>query len=199
MSGATALEGFGCRAMLEVMNKRFIRRRLLARRAVRRLARKQDGSAAIEYAVVAPVFFALLFLIFETGLMFWASQTLETAVADAGRLIMTGQAHQKGLNQTSFKDAVCERLKGGLLDVQTKPTFEQFTTTPPYDAQGTFQPGQVGYQPGGPSDIVLVRAYYQWPLIIPRPSHDVTFGSSQLLSAAAAFRNEPFNPPVPAN
>jgi Flp pilus assembly protein TadG len=192
--------------MLEVMKERFIRRRLLARRAVRRLARKQDGSAAIEFAAIAPIFFCLLFLIFETGLMFWASQTLETAVADTGRLIMTGQAHQQGLNQTSFKDAVCERLKGGLLDcanvqidVQTKPTFEQFNTTPPYDAQGQFQPGQVGYQAGGPNDIVLVRAFYQWPLVIPRPNHDVTFASTQLLTAAAAFRNEPFNPPVPGN
>lgn len=192
--------------MLEVMKKRFIRRRLLAGDAVHRLARKQDGSAAVEFAAIAPVFFCLLFLIFETGLMFWASQTLETAVADAGRLIMTGQAHQQGLSQQSFKDAVCERLKGGLLDcanvqidVQTKPTFEQFNTTPPYNAEGQFQPGQVGYQPGGPSDIVLVRAYYQWPLVIPRPSHDVTFASRQLLTAAAAFRNEPFNPPVPAN
>jgi Flp pilus assembly protein TadG len=192
--------------MLEVMKKRFIRPRLLAPRAVRRLVRKQDGSAAIEFAMIAPVFFCLLFLIFETALMFWATQTLETAVADAGRLIMTGQAHQQGLNQGSFKEAVCDRLKGGLLDcanvqidVQTKQTFEEFNTTIPYDADDQFKPDQVGYQAGGPNDIVLVRVFYQWPLIIPRPASHLTFNNRQLLTAAAAFRNEPFNPPAPAN
>lgn len=194
--------------MLEVVKRGLLRRRLPARRVVRRLARKQDGSAAVEFALVAPAFLGMLFAIMETGLMFWAGQTLETAVADAGRLIMTGQAQQQGFNQETFKEAVCARLANGLfdcsnvhLDVQTKPTFEQFNRDIPYDAEGAFQPGQVGYQPGGPDSIVLVRAFYQWPITMPRFYPAPSIASKQLLVATAVFRNEPFNPaaPPPAN
>lgn len=189
--------------MLEFMKQRLAGRRLLACRAVRRLVRKEDGAAAIEFAAVGAPFFFLLFAIIETGLMLWGSQTLETAVADAGRMIMTGQAQTKGFDQTQFKQDVCARLAGGLLncnnvylDVQTKPTFAQFNRTVPFDAEGNFQPGQVGYQPGGPDAIVLVRAFYQWPLFIPRPTDKFSMPTKHLIVATAAFRNEPFNPPA---
>src|SRR5262245_14711114 len=102
--------------MLELMKKRLAGRRLLTCRIVRRLVRKDDGAAALEFAAVGAPFFFLLFAIIETGLMLWGSQMLETAVADAGRLIMTGQAQTKGFDQSTFKQDVCARLVGGLLD-----------------------------------------------------------------------------------
>ena len=40
----------------------------------RRFRRNGRGSAAVEFALVAPVFFALLFAIIDTGVMFFASQ-----------------------------------------------------------------------------------------------------------------------------
>ena len=45
-----------------------------------------------------------MFAIMETALVFFASQTMETAVADSARLIMTGQAQQQGFSQQQFKD-----------------------------------------------------------------------------------------------
>ena len=66
--------------------------RLLPSRLVRRFVRQQDGSAAVEFGMVAVPFLGLTFAIFETALVFFAGQTLETAVADLARLIMTGQA-----------------------------------------------------------------------------------------------------------
>lgn len=49
-----------------------------ARDVWRRFRRNGRGSAAVEFALVAPVFFALLFAIIETGVMFFGSQQLET-------------------------------------------------------------------------------------------------------------------------
>ena len=63
-------------------------------RCLRRFARRQDGAAAVEFAFIAVPFLALLFAILETALVFFAGQSLESAVADTGRLIMTGQAQQ---------------------------------------------------------------------------------------------------------
>src|SRR5216684_501290 len=68
-------------------------RRLAAAAAVRRFVRRKDGSVAVEFAMVAAPFFALLFAIMETAIVFFAGQALETAVGDSARLIMTGQAN----------------------------------------------------------------------------------------------------------
>src|SRR5215831_11305299 len=82
----------------------------LAARAVRRLAERNDGATAVDFALVAAPFLALLFAIMETGLVFFAGQTLETTAADASRLIMTGQAQNQNFDQNAFKTAVCARI-----------------------------------------------------------------------------------------
>ena len=60
--------------------------------ALRRLRRDRQGSAAVEFALVAPMFFGLLFAIIETAMVFFAGQVLETVTQDSARTIMTGQA-----------------------------------------------------------------------------------------------------------
>jgi Flp pilus assembly protein TadG len=152
--------------MLQLMNKRFARRRLLAIRTMRRLARKQDGTAAIEFGMVAAPFLLLVFAIIETALVFFAGQTLETAVADSARLIMTGQAQNQGFDQTAFKNAVCAKIyglfdcaNGVKVDVKTYASFGAINLAPPLDADGNFQ-NTMNYQPGGPGDIVVVRLFY---------------------------------------
>ena len=54
-----------------------------ARKALRRFRRNRRGSAAVEFALVAPVFFALLFAIIETAIVFFAGQVLETVTQDS--------------------------------------------------------------------------------------------------------------------
>ena len=43
---------------------------------LRSFRRSQDGSAAVEFAMIAPIFFALIFAVMETGLVFMAGQVL---------------------------------------------------------------------------------------------------------------------------
>ena len=80
------------------------------RNLLSRFRRNRGGSTVVEFALVAPMFFALLFAIIETALMFFASQVLETAVQDSARLIMTGQAQTASYTQAQFKTAVCSRI-----------------------------------------------------------------------------------------
>src|SRR5690348_5909725 len=82
---------------------------------VRRFAQGTDGMTTVEFGLVALPFLALLFAILETTMIFFASQTLESAVTDSARLILTGQAQAQGFQQSQFKDAVCARVHG-LLD-----------------------------------------------------------------------------------
>ena len=78
----------------------------------------QRGSAAVEFALVAPLFFALLFAIIETGLVFFASQSLETALQDSARAIMTGQAQISNLTKQSFKANIVCKYAGSLFDCE---------------------------------------------------------------------------------
>jgi hypothetical protein len=70
-----------------------------------RFARDAKGSTMVEFALLIVPFLACLFAIVEIGLVFFAGQTLETAVGDASRLIMTGQA--QAYSSTDFQNQIC--------------------------------------------------------------------------------------------
>src|SRR3954470_5818774 len=150
--------------------------RLLARtrqsllQPLRRFARAERGTAAIEFPLVLVPFVAFLYAIMETAMTFFAAQVLETGVQNASRLVLTGQAQGSGYNQTSFKTAVCNKVTGWLdcsgkmyVDVRTFADFSSVSLTSPVNADGTINNNFV-YQPGGPGDIVVVRLIYPFPI-----------------------------------
>jgi len=168
--------------------------------AAGRFLGNRRGSAAVEFALVAPLFFALLFAIIETSMVFFASQSLETALQDSARTIMTGQAQIAKLTKQSFKkDVVCSHVNalfdctnGIYVDVQSYSTFSSVAISDPITG-GNFVDNTL-YNPGGPGDIVVVRLFYQWPLFVTGLGYNIAnlSGSKRLLSATAAFKNEPY-------
>jgi Flp pilus assembly protein TadG len=167
----------------------------------RRFARAQDGVAAVEFGLVAAPFLALLFAIMETAFVFFASQSLEAAVAQAGRLIMTGQADAAGYNQATFKTAVCASMPSMFncdqrlfISVKNYTKFADAGTTPPYDNKGQLDTSKMVYQPGSPGEVIVVSFYYQWPIYVSMFSNNLSNqdGSNRLLVATSAFRNEPY-------
>src|ERR1700728_56837 len=120
--------------MLRNVAKRIAARatRLMRWAAVRKFARREDGSVAVEFAFIALPFFALLFATLETSLIFFAGQTLETAVADSARMIMTLQAQNSGYDYNAFKSQICSRIyamfdcaNGIKLDANTPTAFSR--------------------------------------------------------------------------
>ncbi len=174
---------------------------------LRRFRRNHHGSAVVEFALVAPIFFGLLFAIIELALVFFASQVLETVTQDSARTIMTGQAQNGQVTgcstpctQAQFKDLVCSKITvmfdcvGGVsIDVQSYSAFGSVNIADPINASRNFVPPN-NYLPGGPGDIVVVRIFYQWPLIVTGLGFNVAnlSGSKRLLTATAAFQNEPY-------
>ncbi len=186
--------------MLEIIKSKIVNgaRRLGKARLLRRFAKQQEGAAAVEFALVAAPFLALIFAIMETALVFFAGQALETAVTDSSRLIMTGQAQSQGMSQAAFKNSVCARIyglfdcqNGVYVDVKTFSSFANVTMPSPVDGQGNFQ-NNFSYQPGGPGDIVVVRLFYQWPIHLSLLNLSNMNGGNRLLVATSAFRNEPY-------
>ena len=177
-----------------------------------RLRRNEDGVTAVEFGFVAIPFFILLMALMEIGLVFFGNITIEHAVAQASRLIRTGQAQSQGYTASSFKAEVCRHVNGLLdctnrlkVDVQRFDNFSSVTgnLTEPLNAENELR-DDFGFNPGKAGDIVVVRAFYAWELTSVFSSFFSTFLSeysglsnmadgNQLLVGTAAFRNEPFN------
>lgn len=172
------------------------------RRLIVRFGRRDDGTAAVEFAIVAVPFFAVLFAIIELALVFWAGQVLETAVHDTSRLVMTGQAQKQNFDRAQFKQELCKRVlglfncnTGMIIDVRTSGAFATANLgKPAFKKNGQVDDSGFQYQTGGPGDIVVVRVMYEWPLILRTFGLDLadTPGGKRLLMSAVAFRNEPY-------
>ena len=188
--------------MFEVINTRLTSaaRRVSASVAARPFVKKQDGAAAIEFALVAAPFLVLMFAIMETALVFFAGQALETAAADSARMIMTGQAQTQAFSNGDFKNTVCGKIyglfncsSGVYVDVQKFPSFASINLTNPIGPDGKLVEN-FNYQPGGPGDIVVVRLFYQWPVFVSLLGFNLAdmADNKRMLAATAIFRNEPY-------
>lgn len=185
--------------------------RFALRTALRRFRGNRRGSAAVEFALVAPIFFALLFAIIETALMFFASQVLETITQNSARVVLTGQAQSGSVTacavsgvstpctQTTFKTYVCSQIPALFdcsklyVDVTSYSTFSAVTLSSHIDGSKNFDT-TMSYSPGSAGDIVVVRLFYQWPLFVTGLGYNIAnlTGSKRLLVATAAFKNEPY-------
>jgi Flp pilus assembly protein TadG len=179
---------------------------------LRRFRRSRRASAAVEFALVAPIFFALLFAIIETSIIFFASQVLETVTQDSARVIATGQSQSglvtgcatSGCTQAQFGTYVCSQIpalfnasncSGVYIDVESCASSSGFSCVA-FNSQisnGSFT-NNMQYNPGGPGDIVVVKLFYLWPLYVTGLGYNIAnlSGSQRLLTATAVFKNEPY-------
>ena len=84
-------------------------------------------------------------------------------------------------------------MNGITVDVQSYSSFAALNLADPIDAGKNFT-NPNNYSPGNAGDIVVVRLFYQWPILVTKFNYDISnlAGSKRLLTATAAFQNEPF-------
>jgi Flp pilus assembly protein TadG len=172
-------------------------------KALRRFSRAREGVSAVEFSLVATPFFFLTFGLAEVGMLGLAQTSLNFAVYDAGRQIRTGQAQLGGLTHAEIETMVCDGLNKFIrmscaetlyLDVQR---FDSFVDAAPISdpvTDGVFNDAGFSYLPGGPDDIVVVRAFYRWQVLTPLFEGLLgnINGGDRLLSSTMMFRNEPY-------
>jgi Flp pilus assembly protein TadG len=78
-------------------------------RACENLARCDSGATAVEFALVAAPFFAMLVALFQTALVFFASRVLDETTEQASRYIMTGQAQQSNIPRQDSRPGSADR------------------------------------------------------------------------------------------
>jgi Flp pilus assembly protein TadG len=170
-------------------------------RSVARFRAATGGTTAVEFALIGPVFIALLLAIFQTTFFAFAQMNLQNAAVQAGRMIMTNQVQNAGTSQSNFiNNDVCPLLgpmftcSNVYANVQNYTDFGSASTSAP---TLTFSNGTVtntwAYSPGTPGQVMVVQLIYQWP-IISGPLHAVLGndgGGYAEMMGITAFRIEP--------
>jgi Flp pilus assembly protein TadG len=172
--------------------------------------RDSKGATAVEFALVATPFLAILAALIQAFLVFFAQSVLENAVRQSSRQILTGQVQTQdaSLSQAAamaaFHQTVCNSAAvlftctGLMVDVQVANNWSSANTGMPvltYNSDGsvgnTWQ-----FNPGNAGDIVVVRVMYLWPVFFGPLAYNwgnQANGSREIM-ASAAFQNEPAVP-----
>lgn len=156
----------------------------------------------LEFALVAAPFIALLIATFQTALVFFAQQALETSAERSARRLITGSAQAGGTTQAAFKTAACANLPGYMkcanlmIDVQNASGFSSVDTSMPtltYDGSGNVT-NTWAFNPGGAGSIVVMRTMYRLPVVGGPLGFDLTNmrNNQRLLVATSVFKTEPY-------
>lgn len=178
------------------------RRRSWLQRAFRHeFVAREDGVTAVEFAMLAAPFFAIVAAILETAIVFLSSQVLDTAVDFGVRQLRTGQIQTSTSNtMTTFRNDICDYLYGLFdcsqlrISVKKVTNFASAATGYPIDVtNGDWTMTEI-YTPGLGSDVVMVQVYYKWPTLFNFFNFDLsnTADGKRLLSSVRVFKNEPF-------
>jgi Flp pilus assembly protein TadG len=168
----------------------------------RGLMRSDGGATAVEFALVAAPFIALLVAILQTMVVFFAQRLLDEVVSQASRTIQTGQAQTSGLTQSQFTSWVCQKTVilftcgNYMVNVQSYSSFSAASTSTPtltFDASGNVT-NTWNYSLGGPGDIVVVQVLYQWPIILGPLGFNLSnlSNGNRLLVSSNVFKREPY-------
>lgn len=185
--------------------------RALATRLLDKFRRDKKGATAVEFAIISVPFLGLLFAIFETAFVFFATEAIEFAGSEASRQVMTGQTQTASIStETAFKNNVICPTTGKKLI----PSFIDCTKLR-VDARGAAdfsavdfsRPSTYKFCLGAPGDITVVRLFYPLPTyfsIITRMTDGsvgkVTAGTEMdgttrvhMLIGTSVFRTEPYS------
>ena len=175
------------------------------RRRLCTFRRHEGGATVVEFGLISVPFLALLFAILETSIVFWTSQVVETAVADAARTIYTGQFQGQNASATNavlaseFKKRFCSRINALFQCTESSSTVHVdvrvvTSTIPPVITNGAINPDAFRYETTKANDIVLVRVAVEYPVFstLLNPNQANLSNGKRLIMGAATFRNEPF-------
>lgn len=159
------------------------------RRFLKRFGSREDGAAAVEFALVAMPFIGLLMAIIELGIFFFASRYFEDGVFNASRQVMTQRLPAASIC-SAFKTEIANNFSTMIdptkivLSVSANSSFGSGATAV------NLSSGTCAF--GTPGQVVTVTATYPYPFQGFRVATGGTlWGTGYGLSVSTAFRVEP--------
>ncbi|HLK31863.1 MAG TPA: TadE/TadG family type IV pilus assembly protein [Terriglobales bacterium] len=151
-------------------------------RSRRRLHSKR-GQSLVEFAMVLPLFFFLLFGAIDLGRLFYVQMTLQNAVRQAGRYAVTGNHMPDPKNpgkNLSRVDSIIQAAQQAAVGLDISSIQISSTNGGKNSA-------------GGPGDTVTISLTTNLKLITPLISRFFTNNTYQF-TVSVSFKNEPFPP-----
>ena len=164
-----------------------------------KLLRDQRGVAALEFGLLAPIFFLLLLALIDLSIFFATHSIVDDAVAGAARAVRLGLL-QSDADGSKFRTVLCKRLffvKCSNFTYSVKPAADlsAVSPNPAFDASGHLV--DQTYDPGQTEDVVVVTIAYVHSFIIPYIG--LLFGDSGLsdphlrtITSFLVIKNEPY-------
>lgn len=165
------------------------------------------GSTAVEFAMIAPLFFAIILSILEAGWFLLAVASVQHATDNAARLIRTGNA-QAGISRDGFYDIICDTVKFfGACDETLTVAIDRYAN---FNALATDASAPICHDSTGPAiegaqfdetdygggaEIIRVRSCFNYAPINPFVGLNLaknTDGTRSMI-AVSIVRNEPFD------
>ncbi|WP_420995512.1 TadE/TadG family type IV pilus assembly protein [Cupriavidus sp. 30B13] len=149
---------------------------------------RQRGASAVEFALVAPVFFLVFFSIIDFSMMMFANLTMQNAVREGARFAVTGQSTLDPANTTQQRyQAVLAKIHDTSLGI-----YDMSGATVTTWVNGSTQAnGSTMF--GGAGDLVVIQVNCSWPLLTPMvAAFFSSTGGKYTFSVAATMRNEAF-------
>jgi Flp pilus assembly protein TadG len=177
---------------------------------VRKFLRERKALAAVEFALIGVPFFLMILEIFQGALFVYDSASLDNATHAAARQILTGSVQNGNLTASQFRtNLLCPLLPTVIPCSNVIVNLQAFSGSsypggydnyvngtqtaiimPPLDNSKT------SFCPGNSGQYIYLQVIYAMPLLgtVWLPAVNTTFQGQPvaLVSAAAAFKNEPY-------
>jgi Flp pilus assembly protein TadG len=148
----------------------------------RRNSKGKRGEGLVEFAIVLPFFFLLMFGILDMGHLYFVQVTLENAVRQAGRFAVTGRS-LPGLSRVASIETIAQNAAPGLDLTKIIITSSGATST-----------GGVGNAASGglPGEDVTISLKTHLTLFTNLMGHFYGTNDVDTFTVATTFRNERF-------
>lgn len=175
--------------------------RLVQTGLLRRFRGDRKGAVAIEFIILAPLFFLMLFALLESCVAFAAQQVMTNAMDDVARQFRTGDSkvNPEEMNPEKLHDLICARMSvlfpsgcpGLSVDLRQFDTFGDAADA----LRNEIVPSTTVVDPGGALSKNVLRVSYRWPIFMSF-LHDTLADrddGTKLLFATTTWQNEPYN------
>jgi Flp pilus assembly protein TadG len=161
---------------------------------LRRRKRSDQGAAAIEFALVLPLFVLLTFSIIDFGWYFFVEHTLQYATREGMRLALVGgRLKDKDNNDMPRLDSIIKKIKdaaslavdpSGLTVYVYEVTTDDYTDPDKWDEQAP--------SAGNPGSYMRVKTRYTYHFLTPLIGAFFADGVNTI-EAQGTYRNEQFD------
>lgn len=171
----------------------------------KKLAKDEQGATVVEFAILGPIFFAMLFSIFEMGYLFTKISMVNHAVSVVSKDIYIGTASSGTITYDDLEQKICDKLVIGGDDCTNNLLLElteitSITDLPDTEADCEYTDlpikPTVSYDPGASGTTVFMRVCFVTDIVTPGIGFGLhlprTAGDKFSIVASTAFVNEPF-------